>query len=69
MQAMQQFKTKDLLECDYTVSSLLNGLKSYKVENANLFSPVEPGNPLTEDRIIPAQSPDRMREFWSVKSI
>jgi hypothetical protein len=32
MQGMQQFKTKDLLECDYTVSSLLNGLKNYKVE-------------------------------------
>jgi len=32
VQAMQQFKTKDLLGCDYTVSSLLNGLKSYKVE-------------------------------------
>jgi hypothetical protein len=32
MKAMQQFKTKGLLECDYTVSSLLNGVKSYKVE-------------------------------------
>jgi len=39
------------------------------LKNVNLFSPVERGNPLPENRKIPGQSPDRMQELWSVKSI